>query len=140
LTVVGGSMAGMSDIWADALAWARATCLALPGAFEEDAWVGTRWKVRSNTFAHIVEIVDGWPRSFARSAATTGPATVLTFRAGGHDLDLVLGHPAAFGPLWGRTDVGVRLDQHDDWDELAELLVESYRLRAPQRLVRELDR
>ncbi|MGH8860715.1 MAG: hypothetical protein ACRDVG_05680 [Jatrophihabitantaceae bacterium] len=55
------------------------------------------------------------------------------------ELDLALARPASFGPLWGRGDVGIRLDADADWDELAELVVESYRLRAPKALVRSLD-
>lgn len=35
--------------------------------------------------------------------------------------------------------VTVVLDDDTDWDELAELVTESYRLLAPQRLVRQLD-
>lgn len=127
------------DAFAEGILWARAVCLALPEAYEEDAWVGTRWKVRNNTFAHILEIVDGYPPSFAAAAGTAGPATVLTFRSAGHELDLILAEAASFGPLWNRGDVGVRLDLHPAWDELAELLVESYRLRAPKTLVRRLD-
>jgi hypothetical protein len=127
------------DVFEQGLAWARVVCLALPDVFEEPAWVGNRWKVRNNTFAHVLEIVDGYPHSFAVSAATSGPATVLTFRAAGHELDLALAMPASFGPLWNRGDVGVRLDLHEDWDELAELVIESYRLRAPKNLVRRLD-
>jgi hypothetical protein len=40
-----------------------------------------------------------------------------------------------FGPLWGRGDIGVVLNPDVDWAELAELLIESYRLRAPRSLV-----
>jgi hypothetical protein len=127
------------DVFAEGLAWARHVCLALPDAYEEDAWVGTRWMVRRRTFAHVLEIVDGYPPSFAASAGTDGPATVLTFRAAGHELDAVLAGAHSFGPLWNRDDVGIRLDRHTDWDELAELVVESYRLRAPKTLVRRLD-
>ncbi len=32
----------------------RARCLALPEAYEEQAWVGTRWRVRGRTFAHVL--------------------------------------------------------------------------------------
>jgi hypothetical protein len=70
---------------------------------------------------------------------TDCPAVVLTLRSGGHELDQLLTDPAFFGPLWGRTDVGVRLDRHDDRTELAELLAESYRLRAPKTLVRRWE-
>jgi hypothetical protein len=47
------------DEFAEALDWARGVCLALPEAYEEDAWVGTRWMVRRRTFAYLLEIVDG---------------------------------------------------------------------------------
>jgi YjbR len=127
------------DVFAAGLTWARDVCLALPDAYEEEAWVGTRWMVRRRTFAHLLEIVDGWPPSFATAAGTTGPATVLTFRSAGTELDAILAGPASFGPLWNRGDVGIRLDHHDDWAELAELLVDSYRLRAPKTLTRRLD-
>ncbi|MBS3941063.1 MAG: MmcQ/YjbR family DNA-binding protein [Actinobacteria bacterium] len=35
--------------------------------------------------------------------------------------------------------VGLRLDIDPDWDEVADILVEAYRLVAPKVLVRELD-
>jgi hypothetical protein len=126
-------------VFADALAWARGVCLGLPETYEEMAWVGTRWKVRSNTFAHVLEVVDGYPAAFSAAAGTAGPTTLLTFRAAWPELDAVLAGEAFFGPLWNRNDVGVRLGEDTDWDELGELLVESYRLRAPQRLARQLD-
>jgi hypothetical protein len=31
-----------------------ATALALPDAYEEDAWTGVRWRVRNKTFAHVL--------------------------------------------------------------------------------------
>jgi hypothetical protein len=127
------------DDFAAQLRWARSICLALPDAFEEEAWVGTRWKVRSNTFAHLVEILGGHPASFAAAAGISGPAVVLTLRCPWAELDAVLGRPGVFGPLWNRSDVGIRLAEFDDRDELAELLIESYRMRAPARLVRKLD-
>ncbi len=127
------------DSFTAELGWARSVCLALPDAYEEDAWVGTRWKVRTNTFAHLLEIVDDYPPSFAAAAGTGGPATVLTLRCPGDELAAVLTRPGVFGPLWNRGDVGIRLAEFDERDELAELLVESYRLRAPRTLVRRLD-
>ncbi len=35
--------------------------------------------------------------------------------------------------------VGVRLDVEQDWDEMAELAEDSYRMTAPKRLVKRLD-
>jgi len=40
----------------------------------------------------------------------------------------------------GRGWVGVRLDGEPDWDEVAELCEDAYRVVAPARLVRQLDR
>jgi predicted DNA-binding protein (MmcQ/YjbR family) len=127
------------DSFAEGVAWARSVCLALPETYEEEAWVGTRWKVRTHTFAHVLEIVGGYPPAFAAAAGTDGPVTVLTFRSAGHEMDVLLAGTAFFGPLWNRGDVGVRLEPHTDRDELAELVTESYRLLAPKRLARRLD-
>jgi hypothetical protein len=127
------------DVFADSLVRVRAVCRLLPEAREENAWVGRRWKVRGNTFAHLLEIIDGRPEAFARAAATDGPATVLTFRSEEPELTAVLANDARFfGPLWGRGDVGRTIDDSADWDEIAELLVESYRLRAPRSLAAKL--
>ena len=44
--------------------------------------------------------------------------------------------PAYLGPSgW----IGVELDAHTDWDEIAELLDASYRLTAPKRSIQRLD-
>jgi hypothetical protein len=40
----------------DVEARARATCLALPEAYEEQAWAGTRWMVRKRTFAQVIGV------------------------------------------------------------------------------------
>lgn len=45
--------------------------------------------------------------------------------------------PAYYGPYgWRATDLA---EDHADWDEVAELIEESYRLTAPAKLVAELD-
>jgi hypothetical protein len=127
------------DVFAEGLRWARAVCLALPDAYEEEAWVGTRWMVRRRTFAHLFEIVDGYPPAFSAAAGTRGPATVLVVRSQELELAAVLAGADSFGPLWNRGDVGIRLDLRDEREELAELVAESYRLRAPKMLLRRLD-
>ncbi|HSK23795.1 MAG TPA: MmcQ/YjbR family DNA-binding protein [Egicoccus sp.] len=119
----------------------RAICLALPEAHEEPAWVGTRWRIRTHTFAHVLRIADGCPEGHARAAGTDGPLDVLTFRSAGEEL-LALrhtGHPF-FAPEWRGSEVGLVLDAEVDWDEVRELLTESYCLRAPGRLVAEVAR
>lgn len=113
----------------------RRVCLGLPEAYEEAAWVGTRWRVRGRTFAHVLSIDSGWPPAYARAAATEGPAVVVTFRAAGAELDALrnVGDPY-FAPPWRADEVGLVLRAGVDWEEVAELVVESYCAQAPRRL------
>ena len=115
-------------------------CLALPEAREEEAWVGTRWRIRTATFAHVVAIDEGWPPAYAAAAGTAGPATVLTFRSDGEELEALRAiGPPYFKPVWFRDIVGLVLPHEPaavDWDEVTELVTESYRLLAPKRLSR----
>ncbi len=50
---------------ADVVARVASTALALPDAYEEDAWTGVRWRVRSKTFAHILVAQKGTRRRIA---------------------------------------------------------------------------
>lgn len=130
-----------SDVAPAVLDRLRVVCLGLPDAYEEQAWVGTRWRVRGRTFAHVLAVAGGWPPAYARAAATDGPATVLTFRSAGPEL-AALGHagPPFFRPPWRADEVGMRLGAHVDWVEVGELITESYRVLAPHALVALLDR
>jgi YjbR len=119
-----------------------AICLRLPEVVEEDAWVGVRWSIRTKNFAHVVAIDDGGPGAYAAAAGTAGPATVLTFRATGDELvALSAVGPPFFKPVWFRDIVGLVLatdPDEVDWDEVTELVTESYRLLAPKRLAAQL--
>jgi hypothetical protein len=113
----------------------RAWCAGLPEVEEQAAWTGTRWRVRGRTFAAVLLVADGWPPVYARAAGTDGPAWVLTFRSAGEELDaLRRGGPPFFAPPWRADEVGVVLDEAADWDDLAELVAESWWLQAPKRL------
>ncbi|GAA2070766.1 MmcQ/YjbR family DNA-binding protein [Actinomadura alba] len=119
----------------------RSVCLGLPEAYEEPAWVGTRWRIRKRTFAHVLVIDSGRPPSYARAAAADGPITVLTFRSSGAERNALrsAGHPYFLLP-WGADVVGMVLDTGVDWDEVAELLTESYCVLAPRKLVALVER
>ena len=52
----------------DVVAKLRLICLGLPDAYEESAWVGTRWCIRKKNFAHVLMIDAGWPPAYARLA------------------------------------------------------------------------
>jgi hypothetical protein len=106
----------------------RAICDGLPGAREHDAWTGTSWRVRDTTFAHVVEIADGWPPAYVTAFGTDGPATVVTFQASPDDAAALraVGDPYHHPP-WRPGIVGAVIDDTTDWAELAELVVDSYR-------------
>ena len=115
--------------------------LALPEAYEEDAWTGVRWRIRSKTFAHVMVGQEGYESSFRDITGITEPTTVLTFHSTGDELLALTNAPLPFyKPPWSGTIVGLVLDVATDWAEVAELVVESYRFCAPQKLVRQLDR
>jgi hypothetical protein len=106
----------------------RRACRGLPEAYEEPAWVGTRWRIRKRTFAHVLAVSDA-----------DGDRTILTFRAGGEELEVLRhsGHPFFFLG-WGRNAMGMVLDAASDWTEVRELLCESYCLMAPKKLAAQV--
>lgn len=134
-------MAETSDVPLDIVAQLRTVCLGLPEAHEEPAWVGTRWRIRKRTFAHVLTVVAGWPPAYAAAARSAGPIVVLTFRSSGAELDILgnAGHPY-FRPMWAPNVLGMALGDGVDWDEIAELLTESYCVLAPRKLVALVDR
>jgi hypothetical protein len=119
-----------NDVPDDVTVHVREVCLGLPDAYEERAWVGTRWMVRKRTFAHLLGVeVDG-----------TDPVVVLSFRSAGEELEVLrrAGHPF-FVLGWGRDAMGMVLDE-PDWDEVAELVTESFCMLAPKKLTMLVDR
>ena len=125
----------------DVVARLATTALALPDAYEEDAWTGVRWRVRNKTFAHVLVAQEGYTSAYRDVTGVTEPTTVLTFRSSGDEL-LALAHagPPFYRPPWSPTVVGIVLDDDTDWAEVAELVTESYRYCAPQKLRHRLDR
>ena len=109
----------------------RELCLGLPDASEERAWAGTRWRVRKRTFAHVlgVEVESG------------DPLVVLSFRSAGEELEVLrrAGHPF-FALGWARDALGMVLDADTDWEEVRELLTESFCVLAPKKLVALVNR
>jgi hypothetical protein len=124
----------------DVVARIGSTALSLPDSYEEDAWTGVRWRVRNKTFAHVLVAQEGYTSAYRDMTGVTEPTTVLTFRSSGDEL-LALTHAGApfYQPPWSPTVVGMVIDEDTDWDEVAELVTESYRFCAPQKLRRLLD-
>ncbi|MGE5829023.1 MAG: MmcQ/YjbR family DNA-binding protein [Micromonosporaceae bacterium] len=130
-------MAGSGDVPPQVEDRLRTVCLGLPGAYEEPAWTGTRWRVRGRTFAHACTVEADNQTSHARVFTTDGPICVVTFRAPGAEVGGLIGSGLPFyWPGWGVNVVGMVLDGHTDWTEVAELLTDSFRLQAPKNLAR----
>lgn len=134
-------MAEHPQVAAVIVARLSAICLGLPEAWQESAWTGTRWMVGKKNFAHVVAIADGWPPAYAQAAGHPGPLTVLTFRLPQARADAPRFRRAPFfRPVWFANIVGLALDDGTDWDEVADLLAESYCVLAPKKLAARVER
>lgn len=101
----------------------RALCLALPEAVEQPfgGHTAPSFRVRDKLFVTISE-----DHSFMTCKAPPGVQQALVGSDGARFfVPAYVGHKG-----W----VGVRLDAEQDWDEIAELIEDSYRLIAPNRL------
>jgi hypothetical protein len=122
----------------------RGICGDLPEAVEEPAWVGRRWRVRRRTFAHVFLLGPDAPPALARAGPALGaddhPVTVVAFRSEGPEHDaLRAAGPPFFAAGWGRDAISMVLTDGTDWEEVTELLTESYRAVAPRKLQALLD-
>jgi len=104
----------------------RVACAHLPEAYEEQAFAGVRWRIRGHTLVHVVT------RDHEQ-----GPVTYMTFHAAGEELDALVAVGDPFFPGWGAGLVAMVLRDDDttDWDEVRELVTESYCLLAPKKLI-----
>lgn len=119
-----------ADVPPEILAELRKVCLSLPEVVENQGWAGMQWRIRKRTFAHGLTV------DFA-----DGPVSVVTFRSSGPELDALReAGPPFFRPAWGADAVGMVIEPDVNWHELGELLVESYCVLAPKKLVKLLDR
>ncbi|GAB3938290.1 MmcQ/YjbR family DNA-binding protein [Micromonospora vulcania] len=125
------------DVPPEVLHRLRPICLGLPESYEEPAWVGTRWRIRKRTVAHVRTVDPG----HARAVDVDRPTCLLTFRSPPDEIAglVASGHPF-YKPDWSPTVLGMVVDDDTDWDEVTELLTESYCLLAPKRLAALVDR
>jgi hypothetical protein len=128
---------GPVEIPEDIVERVRTLCLALP---EVTVRVdGSLTRTRST--AHSFRIRR---RSFCLLVAWEGPAgqpvPLLVLRAGPDEREALLstGHPF-FASRAGRDRIGVLLTDDTDWEEIRELVTDSYRILAPKKLTALLD-
>jgi predicted DNA-binding protein (MmcQ/YjbR family) len=109
----------------------RRLCLALPESHEVEAWGEPTWRVRKKIFA-----------MYASIGHHTQDRPALWLKAGpGNQPVLVRVAPDRFfvPPYVGSAGwVGVWLDHDVDWEELAGLVRDSWRLTAPKKLAAQL--
>lgn len=92
--------------------------------------MGTRWMVRRRTFAHVLGV-----------EADAGPLVVLAFRSAGEELEVFRhgGHPF-FVLGRGRDAIGMVLDADTDWEEVREVVTDSFCVVAPKKLIARVAR
>jgi hypothetical protein len=112
-------------------------CLALPEVtVRVDA---SLTRARSTAYSFDIR-----RRSFcllvAREGRSGKPVSLLVMRADPDERDALLsvGRPF-FAPRAGRGRIGIRLTDDTDWEEIRELVTESYRRLAPKKLIALLD-
>jgi len=110
----------------------RGICLAFPEATEKIAWGEPTFRVREKMFA-----------MFDNNHHETGRLGVWCKAAAGAQEILVDADPERFfvPPYMGPKGwIGVRLDNDPEWGMVAAMMGEAYRLIAPKRLAREMER
>src|SRR3954447_13397622 len=115
----------------DPLDRVRAICLALPEATERETWGQATFRVREKIFA------------MAGAGNGRGRMAMSCKARPGLQAALVETDPARFyvPPYVGPKGwIGVYLGDETDWDELADLVEESFRMTAPKRVAALLDR
>ena len=106
----------------------RAICLALPESEERETWGQATFRVRDKIFAMAG---DGRGRWAVWCKARPGLQGALVGTA--PDRFFV---PPYVGPKgW----IGIYLGDETDWDELVDLVEESFRMTAPKRVAALLD-
>jgi len=110
----------------------RKLCLALPDAHEVEAWGEPTFRVRNKLFAMFAS---------ADNHHGGGRHAVWCKAAPGNQELMIRSAPARFfkPPYVGPSGwVGIWLDGKVDWEEVADLVRDSYFLVAPKRLVADL--
>jgi predicted DNA-binding protein (MmcQ/YjbR family) len=115
----------------DALKMVRSICLSLPEATERLSHGEPSWFVRDKKlFVSYANHHHDDRLAFWCASSVPVQQALVTSRPGEFFVPPYVGH---------RGWLGVRLDVPLDWDEIADLIEEAYRLVAPVRLVRDLD-
>jgi hypothetical protein len=107
-----------------------ATCLALPEVTRRAEGWARLFNIRRRTFCFLS----------GREEADGTVVPLLVLRADRHEREVLLaiGHPFSASRA-GPDRIEVLLDDKTDWEEIRELVIESYRVLAPKKLIALLD-
>lgn len=114
------------SLWQHYLVPLREICLPLPEA-NETLNFGSPWFRAGKKVFAIFEAGDGTPSVSFRAAPMQREELLESGRF----------YPTPY--MWHNGWVSIDLDDSPDWEELEELLVDSYRLQALKRQLRALD-
>ena len=110
----------------------QAIVARLPDVEQSDNPPGCYFLVRRKIFAQVATVIDHGR-----------PVTMVAFRPdpGERDALLAIGHPYfSRGPWDDRLGrIAILVEAATNWDEITELVTDSYRLVAPKKLVAQLD-
>ena len=108
----------------------RRICVASAEVHEGPAFNGRSWLIRKYHFCQVFTVDEGDQQK-----------GIIMLRSEPPELDaLVLaGHPF-FKPRWGTRVMGMVIDDGLDWNEVAELIAESYCIQAPKKLAARVHR
>ena len=130
-------MSAPVEVPADIVERVRTLCLALPEVTVRVDYSLTRarstaqsFDIRRRSFCLLVAVED--------SAGKPVPLVVLRADPEEREVLLSTGHPF-FAPRAGRGRIGVLLTGDTDWEEIRELVTDSYRILAPKKLTALLD-
>jgi hypothetical protein len=107
----------------------RQICVALPEAHEGPAFNGRSSVIRKNHVCQVFTLGDGDEQS-----------AIIIFRSKPPELDALshAGHPF-FKPRWGARVMGMVIDDCPDWNEVGELITDSYRIQTPKKLAARVN-
>ncbi len=123
----------MPNVAEVALERTQAIAAQLPDVERSDNPLGCYFLVRRKIFAQV--------------ATTIGPggqpATIVAMRPDPEEREalIAVGHPYFSRGTWDERlgRIAVVIDATTDWNEIAELVTDSYRLTAPKKLIAQLD-
>lgn len=116
-----------------ALGRMQAIVARLPDVERSDNPLGCYFLVRRKIFAQVATVIDPGGQ----------PATIVALRPDPEEREalIAIGRPYFSRGPWDERlgRIAVLIEATTDWDEIAELVTDSYRLTAPKKLAAQLD-